>query len=313
MTRSPSLTLRGIQAPLGKRAHCSPYASSMRCLLVSDLHYTLKQSDWVVNTAGAFDVVVIAGDHLDISSNVELQAQIAVILTYLKRLGSKTRFIACSGNHDLDARNADNEKFARRIFRSRRFGVPSDEDSILLDGTLFTICPWWDGPKGCDRVGEQLERDSRRPKDQWAWVYHAPPDASPTIWGGRKHFGDTRLVRWVERYGPDLVMTGHIHQSPFKEGGSWVDRIGPTSVFNAGRQIGPVPTHVALDLGQRKALWFSLAGAETVSLDGPLTRPVPELQETPDWLRGSGPGSDRSPAQSAALADRASQGQGYGS
>ena len=92
-------------------------------------------------------------------------------------------------------------------------------------------------------------------------------------------------------------MTGQIHQSPFKESGSWVDRIGSTWVFNAGRQIGPVPTHVALDLGQRMALWFSLAGAEAVSLDGPLTHPLPELKEIPDWLRGSGPGSDRSPAQ----------------
>jgi predicted phosphodiesterase len=55
----------------------------MRRLLVSDLHYTLKQSDWVLKEAGSFDVVVIAGDHLDISWNVELQAQTAVILTYL--------------------------------------------------------------------------------------------------------------------------------------------------------------------------------------------------------------------------------------
>jgi Icc-related predicted phosphoesterase len=275
----------------------------MRCLLVSDLHYTLKQVDWVLSKAEAFDVVVIAGDHLDISSGVELQAQIAVILTYLKRIGAKTRVIVCSGNHDLDARNADDEKFARWILKSRRFGVPSDEDSVLLNGTLFTICPWWDGPKGCDRVGEQLERDSRLPKDQWVWVYHAPPDGSPTSWGGRKHFGDAQLVRWIERYAPDLVMTGHIHQSPFKEGGSWVDRIGGTWVFNAGRQIGPLPTHVVLDLDQKMALWFSLAGAEAVSLDGPLTRPVPELQELPDWLRGSGPGSDRSPAQAPPPAD----------
>lgn len=62
-------------------------------------------------------------------------------------------------------------------------------------------------------------------------------------------------MRWIERYGPDLVMTGHMHQSPFKEGGSWVDRIGSTWVFNAGRQIGPLPTHVVLDLDPRMDLW----------------------------------------------------------
>ena len=40
---------------------------NMKCLLVSDLHYSLKQFDWVTDVAPSFDVVVIAGDHLDIS------------------------------------------------------------------------------------------------------------------------------------------------------------------------------------------------------------------------------------------------------
>ena len=41
----------------------------MKCLLISDLHYALKQFDWASNVAQDFDVVVIAGDHLDISSS----------------------------------------------------------------------------------------------------------------------------------------------------------------------------------------------------------------------------------------------------
>ena len=48
----------------------------MKCLLVSDLHYTLKQLDWVARVAAYFDVVVIAGDHLDPSSTVAAQVQI---------------------------------------------------------------------------------------------------------------------------------------------------------------------------------------------------------------------------------------------
>ena len=257
----------------------------MRCLLVSDLHYTLKQFDWVLSRADVFDVVVIAGDHLDISSTVSIQAQITVILAYLKRLSAKTRVIVCSGNHDLDARNAAEEKYARWISRTRQFGIPTDADSCEIDGTLFTICPWWDGPSSCKQVGDQLERDSNKSKAQWTWIYHAPPDDSPTSWGGRQHFGDAKLVEWIQRYSPDIVMTGHIHQSPFKEGGSWVDRIGKTWVFNPGRQIGPCPTHIVLDTDRAKAFWFSLAGYEFVRLDQELVRPVPELMELPDWLR----------------------------
>ncbi|MCU0833046.1 MAG: metallophosphoesterase [Chromatiaceae bacterium] len=256
----------------------------MRCLLVSDLHYTLKQFDWVLSQADAFDLIVIAGDHLDISSAVDLNAQIVVVLTYLKRLRAKTRIFVCSGNHDLDARNGFDEQYARWITRARDYGVPTDEDSPSIDGALFTICPWWDGPKSRERVGELIARDSRKSRTGWVWVYHSPPDESPTSWGGRQHFGDAQLVEWIRRYGPDLVFTGHIHQSPFR-GGSWVDRIGDTWVFNPGRQIGPCPTHIILDTERQSALWFSLAGNEAVALDQPLTRPVPELTELPAWLR----------------------------
>ncbi|MEI7996750.1 MAG: metallophosphoesterase [Methylococcaceae bacterium] len=257
----------------------------MRCILVSDLHYTLKQFDWVLNSAKDYDVVVIAGDHLDISSTVDVQAQIAVIQTYLRRLCVKTQLIVCSGNHDLDARNAAGEKCAKWILKVRQFGVPTDEDCLMVERTLFTICPWWDGPESCTQVGDQLERDSLKAKDLWVWVYHAPPDASPTSWGGKQHYGDSQLVQWIERFSPDMVLSGHIHQSPFREGGSWVDQLKSTWIFNPGRQIGPCPTHIIIDTDERMALWFSLAGAEAVCLNQPLTRPVAELTELPGWLK----------------------------
>ena len=257
----------------------------MRCLLVSDMHYTLKQYDWVLNVAKDYDVVVIAGDHLDISSTVEIRAQVAVIQAYLKRIRDKTRIIVCSGNHDLDARNDAGEKYSKWILKVRQFGVPTDEDCMLVDQILFTICPWWDGPDSCEQVGEQLARDSLKSRKQWIWVYHAPPDASPTSWAGKKYFGDTQLVKWIEKYSPDIVLTGHIHQSPFRAGGSWVDRLNSTWVFNPGRQPGPCPAHIILDTERQKALWFSLAGAETASLDQPLTRPVAALTEFPEWLK----------------------------
>ena len=257
----------------------------MKCLLVSDLHYALKQFDWVLNAAKDFDVVVIAGDHLDISSTVEARVQITVILTYLKRLHTKTRLIVSSGNHDLDARNTSGEKFAKWISKVRNIGTPTDGDCFAVGSTLFTICPWWDGPQTRDQVAAQLAYDAEKPKDQWIWVYHAPPDESPTSWGGQKHFGDADLVHWIQQYKPNIVLTGHIHQSPFRQGGSWVDQLGSTWVFNSGRQIGPCPTYTVFNTKEHMALWFSLAGAEVVRLDEPLTRPVAELAELPTWFK----------------------------
>ena len=48
----------------------------MRILLVSDLHYTLQQLDWVTSVASDYDLVVVAGDTLDIASIVEVKRTI---------------------------------------------------------------------------------------------------------------------------------------------------------------------------------------------------------------------------------------------
>src|SRR5262245_597402 len=111
---------------------------AMRCLLVSDLHYTLKQLDWVDRVATDFDVVIMAGDHLDIASAVALEAQIVVTLKYLQRVGSRARLLVSSGNHDLNARDVHGEKVARWVQRARDLGAIVDGDAVDVDGTLFT-------------------------------------------------------------------------------------------------------------------------------------------------------------------------------
>ena len=62
----------------------------MRILMVSDLHYTLKQFDWVTQVASEYDVVIVAGDLLSIASPVDPDAQIAVVLEYLARIAAQT-------------------------------------------------------------------------------------------------------------------------------------------------------------------------------------------------------------------------------
>ena len=257
-------------------------SDAMKYLLVSDLHYTLKQFDWLLAVADQFDLVVIAGDLLDIASTLPLNAQVLVVMQYLRRLKQRTRLLVCSGNHDLDAVNTDGEKVTAWMAQVRQLGVPCDGDSVDVDGTRFSIYPWWDGPATCREVGKQLatdalNRDALPGATPWVWVYHAPPDQSPVSWAGKRYFGDTELLAWIRQYQPDMVLSGHIHQSPFKRDGSWVDRIGDTWVFNPGRQIGPVPTQIIIDTEKREAIWASLAGVEVVALDQALQRPLREL------------------------------------
>jgi len=262
----------------------------MKLLLVSDLHYAVKQFDWLHSVASRFDVLVIAGDQLDISSAVGMDVQIVVIRKYLQRLQASTRLLVSSGNHDLDANNAAGERFARWVTEARSLGCLVDGDNIEIEDTWITVCPWWDGPQGRDEVGAQLARAAELRRKRWIWVYHAPPDQSPVSWTGSKHYGDTELVRWIEQYHPDFVLTGHIHQAPFRAGGSWIDRLGSTWIFNAGRQIGPCPTFVTIDTAAMQAMWFSLAGNEVVQLDGAPTQTLAEL--TRPW----DPDADPNPA-----------------
>ena len=118
----------------------------MRCLVVADLHYSLPQFDWLLSAAPQFDVVIFAGDALDIGSMVDFRAQILVVKKYLAMLSGMTRVILCSGNHDLDERSPEGEKIARWIGEVRELGIACDGDSLTIGDTLFTVCPWWDGP-----------------------------------------------------------------------------------------------------------------------------------------------------------------------
>jgi Icc-related predicted phosphoesterase len=238
----------------------------VRILLVSDLHYRLPQLDWVVQAAPSFDLVVMAGDHLDISSVVSLDAQSVVVLQYLALLQAAGKVAVSSGNHDLTGPDAQGEQAALWLHEARAAGIPTDGDSLLLGDTLITICPWWDGAAGRAALEAQFAAAAARRPARWIWVYHWPPLGSPTCWTGRRHYGDEDLGGWIERYRPDMVLTGHVHQPPFKPEGAWADRIGHTWVFNPGHQIGPVPAHIEIDLAAGSAIWRSMLGGETLGL-----------------------------------------------
>src|SRR5262249_47312242 len=171
----------------------------MRILLVSDLHYSLKQLDWVVSVADQYDIVVLAGDHLDIRSYVEPDAQIVVVLEYLARIAARTTVAACSGNHDLNADNELDERAALWLEGARDAGGYVDGTSIVTDDVRITICPWWDGPRTRERFDAALAEEAGAVGGRtWIWVYHAPPDNSPTSWTGRRHYGDKDLNAWIE-------------------------------------------------------------------------------------------------------------------
>lgn len=127
-----------------------------------------------------------------------------VIERYVALIRSNCLVVVSSGNHDLTGPDATGEQCALWIDHLRSPGVFVDGGSLLIGHLPITVFPWSDGDIGRAAVAEQL-------------------------------------AAWIHEHQPYVVLTGHVHQSPFTPAGGWADRIGRTRLFNAGRQIGKDP------------------------------------------------------------------------
>lgn len=238
----------------------------MRILVVSDLHYSLKQFDWLCLRAGDYDLLAIAGDLLDLGGHADLGTQSVVVEKYLARLAESAPLVVCSGNHDLDDETDEGERFAAWLKYLELNRVSVDLQSMMIGDCLVSMCAWWEGPVSREEIAQFLEAESAKRTGRWIWLYHAPPDGAKISWTGKDYKGDTFLPELIAKHNPDIVFCGHIHNSPFRKEGSWHDRIGSTWVFNAGRQMSSTPSTIMIDVGTMQATWDSDMDVETIEL-----------------------------------------------
>lgn len=245
----------------------------MKILLVADLHYTLRQWDWLNDTANRFDLVVVAGDLLDIASIVPLEAQIVVVRKYLQRLTPQVPILVCSGNHDILANDVDETRDAAWLRDKQGDTYLADGDGFEQGDFYFSMLPWWEDEAQRDSIEQQLTTQQNKAEGKrWIWVYHAPPKGTTIAWSGRRDFGDDALPAWLDRFKPELVLGGHIHNAPFYAEGSWIDNMHGAWVFNSGKQIGSIPCFTVIDTENNKAMWMSAAETEQAELTMPLQR-----------------------------------------
>lgn len=237
----------------------------MRILATADLHYALRQFDWLGGQVEHYDLLILAGDLLDLSSPVELDVQEVVVGKYLRRFASRRMLLSSSGNHDIERADDDAEREATWMKALNAPNLKPDYACFDRDGVVFTICPWWDGPDTRKKTELRLQADAAKPKRKWIWLHHNPPEKTAIAWTGKEYGGDPVAKEWIEHYQPDFVFSGHIHNAPFYATGSWHTRIGNTVVFNAGKQPGPEPTHIALDLEACRAEWHSIEGSDRMA------------------------------------------------
>jgi Icc-related predicted phosphoesterase len=240
----------------------------LKLLVTADLHYNLKQYDWVLDQAPLYDAIIMAGDLLDLASNVTPEVQSLVIERYLLKMQAQRRILVSSGNHDVDENQTTSW-----MTHLRQEGLEVDGMAVSLgDKIQISLCPWWQTDEEKQRLYQQLradQPDQTKEKICWIWVHHAPPDQTPLSWTGKAFKGEPLLNEWVSEFQPDLVFCGHIHYAPFKQGGAWKLQQGKTWIFNAGSELGSVPTHLIVDLTEETVEWRSSAGSEQCILNSP--------------------------------------------
>lgn len=238
----------------------------MRILALSDLHYALRQFDWVNEHLDDFELLVLAGDLLDIGSAVDLDVQEIVVEKYLRKFASRRMVLSSSGNHDIQETSAASERTAAWMEVLTAPRLKSDYESYHIGDTLFTLCPWWDGPITRARAEQHLMADAAKAKKTWIWLHHNPPCGTPIAWTGKQEAGDPVAKEWILQHQPDFVFSGHIHNAPFYAAGSWHAQIGKSVIFNAGKQPGGEPTRIILDLKTRRAQWSSMEATEWLEI-----------------------------------------------
>jgi Icc-related predicted phosphoesterase len=226
-----------------------------KLLVTADLHYNLKQFDWLLRQVGEVDAMVLAGDFLDIGSYVSADVQSQVVEKYLEKLRQDIRVFASSGNHDVD-QPAEGAAFAAEWLQDLRdTGIEVDGDTVDVGDVTISICPWTLYPDQQEQALASLRAAGAKRKGTWIWVHHSPPDQTPISWTGKLHFGDLALKEWIEELKPDLVFCGHVHQAPFHSSGSWKVLLGRTVAFNAGYEMSSTPPHLWVDLNTRTVEW----------------------------------------------------------
>jgi len=239
----------------------------MKLLATSDLHNRRDWYGWILSQAPKYEVVVIAGDLLDMFQ--DLQPQIEFLRSWVADMRAVgTPLMVCCGNHDFNSTalpwptdlkaklSPEQAAFMQRARLAEHWmDALVDEGACVVSGMVKTfpdldnliVSSLFYGRDHEEANVSLLEQGAllRRasPRSPWIVLHHEPPVGllgSPEL--GNRLFND-----WIEECQPKMVFCGHDHDSPARNG-SCCDRIGMTYVFNPGyRSEGKYPCHIEID------------------------------------------------------------------
>lgn len=246
---------------------------SMNLLYTTDLHSRRDWYEWLLEKAEAYDLLVISGDLLDSFSEESIIDQVYILYLWCQKLADLgIPLVLCSGNHDAPmdllsedfslAKKADwnNADFVKMVSESGCWlgklpgVICSDEENLIFkDKLLLSSCGYAGGDETQEKrtqsllkVGYQIKCRQNFP---WIILHHEPPKGVPlSKVNSVTDMGDPMLASWIREYKPDIVLSGHIHHSPFIHN-KCVSKLYNSYCFNAGHDPEwPEPTWASIRL-----------------------------------------------------------------
>lgn len=236
---------------------------NMKVLCTADLHGNSQWFQWVIDHASKFDLVVLPGDFVNGYDKRDLSIVLVEVDEFFKKLEQVgVPVLFCSGNHDDGIKRISNplHSWMDVLKKPNKIWGNGDIGTLPINGRDILFSCHQDNEFGKDPVTRKLEEDFEKAHKltqvtglPWIVVHHNPPDQCLVSKGNMG--GSLILRKLIERFQPDFVFSGHLHQAPLA--GDCVDHIGSTVCFNAGfRAKAESPNRLELDLRSRTGSWF---------------------------------------------------------
>ncbi len=235
----------------------------MKVLCTADLHGNRQWFKWVLENSPRFDLVVLPGDFVDGYDKRDLPIVLGEVEEFFKELEKVgVPVLFCSGNHDDGIKRTSNplHTWTDGLKKPNKIWGNGDMGTLTIHGQDILFSCHQDNEFRKEPVTLKLEKDFEKGHElaqvtglPWLVVHHNPPDQCLVSKGDMG--GSLILKKLIERFQPDFVFSGHLHQAPLA--GDCVDHIGSTVCFNAGfRAKALTPNRLELDLRSRTGNWF---------------------------------------------------------
>jgi len=197
----------------------------MRILAIADIHGNIATLSKIVNKVrnNNIDLILVAGDLTNFGHYNEAKSVISILSEF-----KKTYFVP--GNCDIIS---DYKQDINELNLHGRYVIVEKFAIIGLGGSSYTPfnTPLEFSDEEIEKIltssYEKLRKNNEK-YEKLILLSHTPPKNTKVDKAGNTHAGSLSVRKFVEIYSPDLVISGHIHESRN------IDKINRTLLVNVG-------------------------------------------------------------------------------